>query len=156
MISEAVQIAKQERKAAKEARDWEREKLLYDRLFTPATMRVLLVMAIIAYSTHCARSKQNVGPVQSALAFALPGIGIPLIAADAGITDKYALAAISAAGIGYTGLQSVQGWSEAGVLGEVSLIPGLSIDQVRGFLEELTTTSAGTLGSIISTLNPLD
>lgn len=156
MISEAVQVAKQQRKAAREARDWEREKLLYDRLFTPATMRVLLVMAIIAYSTHCARSKQNVGPVQSALAFALPGIGIPLIAADAGITDKYALAAISAAGIGYTGLQSVQGWSDAGVLGDVSLVPGVNLNDVRGFFEQIAATSAGSLGAILDTLNPLD
>jgi hypothetical protein len=45
------------------------------------------------------------------LAFALPGIGIPLLAADAGVKDKFALAAMSAAGVGYTTGQMVQGWS---------------------------------------------
>lgn len=114
--SELVKVEREKRKAAREAREWEREKLLYERLLTPNMVRLALISGIIAYSTHCARSKENVGPVQSALAFALPGIGIPLIAADAGIRDKYALAGISAAGIGYTTGQMLEGWKSAGVL----------------------------------------
>lgn len=156
MASEALRIARLNAKREAAQRAFEREKMLLDRVLTPATVRLLLVAAIIAYATYCARSKQNVGPVQSALAFALPGIGIPLIAAEAGITDKYALAAISATGIGYTGLQSVQGWSEAGVLGDVTMLPGVAIKDVQRFLEELATTSAGTMGSLISAINPLD
>ena len=107
----AVRLEREKRLAAKEARAWEREKILYERLLTPNMVRTALVAGIIAYSTYTARSKTNAGPVQSALAFALPGIGIPLIAADAGIRDKFALAAISAAGVGYTTGQMVQGWS---------------------------------------------
>jgi len=116
MTSDAVKLERLKRKAAREERNWQREQLLYDRVLTPNVMRLVLVAGIIAYSTHCARSAENVGPVQSALAFALPGIGIPLIAADAGIRDKWALGAISVAGIGYTTGQTLEGWSVAGVI----------------------------------------
>jgi hypothetical protein len=108
MVSDAVKLEREKRKTAREERMWS---LVTD----PTIKRLLLLSGIIAYSTYCARSEQNVGPVQSALAFALPGIGLPLIAADAGIKDKWALAAISAAGIGYTTGQMLQGWQGAGV-----------------------------------------
>lgn len=111
-----LRLARLQRKREREARAYEREKFLMERLFTPSVVRLGLMSAIIAYSTYCARSKENVGPVQSALAFALPGIGIPMLAADAGIKDKYALAAISAAGIGYTTGQMLEGWTLAGLL----------------------------------------
>jgi len=101
--SQAVKLEREKRKTAREERLWE---LVSD----PAIRRLILVSGIIAYSTYCARSKENVGPVQSALAFALPGIGIPIIAADAGIKDKWALAAISAAAVGYTTGQMLEGW----------------------------------------------
>jgi len=107
-LSEAVKLEREKRKTAREDRLWE---LVSD----PNVRRLILLSGIIAYSTYCARSKENVGPVQSALAFALPAIGVPLIAADAGIKDKWALAAISAAGIGYSTGQMVQGWQGAGV-----------------------------------------
>lgn len=110
-----LKVARIQRKREREARAWEREKLIYDRLLTPNVCRLALVSGIIAYSTWACRSDHNVGPVQTALAFALPGVGIPLIAADAGIKDKYALAAISAASIGYVTGQSALGLAEAGV-----------------------------------------
>lgn len=115
MASDAIKLERERRKTARETRNYEREKRLMELVLTPNVMRLALLSGIIAYSTYCARSKDNVGPVQSALAFALPGIGIPLIAADAGIKDKWALAAISAAGVGYTTGQMVQGWQGAGV-----------------------------------------
>jgi hypothetical protein len=108
VVSDAVRLEREKRKTAREAKMWE---LVSD----PTVRRLVLLSGIIAYSTYCARSEKNVGPVQSALALALPGIGIPLIAADAGIKDKWALAAISAAGVGYTTGQMVQGWNQAGV-----------------------------------------
>lgn len=108
MPSELVKLEREKRKTAREEKVWA---LIND----PNIKRLLLMSGIIAYSTYCARSKENVGPVQSALAFALPGIGLPLIAADAGIKDKWALAAISATAIGYTTGQMVQGWQGAGV-----------------------------------------
>ena len=111
MASEALKLEREKRKTARLDREAERRDKLYDVLLSPNMIRLGLVSVIIAYSTHCARSAENVGPVQSALAFALPGIGIPLIAADAGITDKFALAAISAAGVGYVTGQMTQGWS---------------------------------------------
>jgi hypothetical protein len=110
-MTDAVKLEKLKAKAVKADREWQREQMLYDRLLTPNVVRLGLMAGIIAYSTYCARSKENVGPVQSALAFALPGIGIPLLAADAGVQDKFALAAISAAGVGYVTGQMVQGWS---------------------------------------------
>jgi len=108
MASELVKLEREKRKTAREEKVWA---LVND----PNIKRLLLMSGIIAYSTYCARSKENVGPVQSALAFALPGIGLPLIAADAGIKDKWALAAISATAIGYTTGQMVEGWQGAGV-----------------------------------------
>lgn len=121
MASEAVRLAREKRRLARDERNWEREKVLYERLLTPNVVRLALLAGIIAYSTHVARSSENEGPVKSALAFALPGIGIPLIAADAGIKDKYALAAISAASIGYTTGQMLLGWNDAGVFPRVEL-----------------------------------
>jgi len=106
--SQAVKLEREKRKTAREERLWE---LVSD----PTIRRLILLSGIIAYSTYCARSKENVGPVESALAFALPGIGIPLIAADAGIKDKWALGAMSAAGIGYVTGQMLEGWNQAGV-----------------------------------------
>lgn len=116
MASEAIKLEREKRKTLKLERSWKREDQLMEKVLTPNNLRILSIMAIIAYSTYCARSKENVGPVQSALAFALPGIGIPVIAADAGIHDKYALAAISAAGIGYTTGQMLEGWKQLGVV----------------------------------------
>lgn len=118
-MTDSVRLVREQRRKAREDRAWQREQLLYDRLLTPAVTRTLLVAGIIAYSTAICRSKTNAGPVQSALAFALPGIGIPLIAAEAGITDKWALAAISSAGIGYTTGQMVAGWQDAGLVPNV-------------------------------------
>jgi hypothetical protein len=105
--------ARERRRAAREQREWETQKRIMDAVLNPNVIRLLLVAGIIAYSTQATRSKENVGPVQSALALALPGIGIPLIAADAGIRDKYALAAISAAGTGYAVGQMAVGWKDA-------------------------------------------
>ncbi|GAJ01617.1 unnamed protein product [marine sediment metagenome] len=107
MISAAVKLEREKRKRARDERNWEREKLFYERVLTPNVTRLLMVMGIIAYSTYCARSDPGVGPVQGALALAGPGIGIPVIAADAGITDWKALGAISLAGLTYTGIQAM-------------------------------------------------
>lgn len=109
--SEAVRLEREKRKSARELRAWERERILWDRLLTPNVIRIALMCGIIAYSTHVTRSENKESPLASALAFALPGIGLPLLAADAGIRDKYALAAIAAAGLGYTGLSAAQGLS---------------------------------------------
>jgi hypothetical protein len=110
MASEAVRLEREKRKTLAAARRAAIEDRLLDVVVSPNMVRLAMLAAIIAYSTNAARSKENVGPVQSALAFALPGIGIPLIAADAGIKDKYALAAISAAGVGYVTGQMLLGW----------------------------------------------
>jgi len=126
MASEAITLARIKRRSEREARNYQREQFLMESVLTPTVVRLGLLSAIIAYSTYCARSETNVGPVQSALAFALPGIGIPLIAADAGIHDKWALAAISAAGVGYTTGQMLKGWQVAGVGGDT--IPGKLLD----------------------------
>lgn len=109
MDTQAVKVERMKAKALKAERAWQREQMLYERVLTPNVTRLLLLSAIIAYSTYVTRSESNAGPVQAALAFALPGIGVPLICADAGIKDKYALAALSAASVGYAGLSAAQG-----------------------------------------------
>lgn len=130
-MNEAVRVEREKRKAAREKRAWDREQMLLDRVLTPNVVRLGLMAAIIAYSTHVARSEHNEGPVQSALAFALPGIGLPLLAADAGIKDRYALAAISATAVGYTTGQMVVGWKNAGVFGPKE---GSTADTIQDYL----------------------
>lgn len=104
MSSELVKLEREKRKTAREERLWA---VIND----PTVKRLVLLSAIIAYSTYIARSQNNEGPVKSALAFALPGIGVPLIAADAGIKDRWALAAISSASVGYVTGQMLAGWN---------------------------------------------
>lgn len=99
--SAPAQDARDYRRTLKAERRSRYEDRLLDVLTSPAVLRTVMVAAIIAYSTNVCRSDRNEGPVQTALAFALPSIGIPLIAADAGIKDKYALLALSAIGLGY-------------------------------------------------------
>lgn len=106
----AVKLEREKRKTDREK--WTRD-LLRETILSPNMLRLAMVAGIIAYATSEARSSENVGPVRSALAFALPGIGIPMIAADAGITDKWALAGISAASVGYVTGQMLTGWTEA-------------------------------------------
>jgi len=125
-ISPAVKLEREKRKRERDQRNWEREKVIYERVLTPNVTRLLLIAGIISFSTYCTRSKQNVGPVMSALAAVGPAIGIPIIAADAGITDWRALGAISGAGLGYVGMQTIAGWAEyASPETWVKAIPGV-------------------------------
>lgn len=119
-VAAAVKLEREKRKSDREK--WVRE-LLRETVLTPNMIRLALMAGIIAWCTNEARSSQNVGPVRSALAFALPGIGIPMIAADAGIRDKWALGAISAASIGYVTGQMLVGWGEHMV--ELPTMPSL-------------------------------
>lgn len=113
--SEALKIERVRLKALRAQQRHEREQFMLDRLMSPGVVRVALMSAIIAYATAETRSKSNVGPVRSALAFALPGIGIPMLAAESGIKDKYALAAISAASTAYVTGQMIKGWQDVGM-----------------------------------------
>lgn len=116
LVPRPINIEREKRKTLRAEQRAKREDQLFDVLLSPNMVRLAMVAGIIAYSTWATRSSENVGPVQSALAFALPGIGIPLIAADAGIKDKWALGAISAAGVGYVTGQMLVGWGEAGLI----------------------------------------
>lgn len=118
---ELRKLERERRRTLKQEHDFELQKMLVERLLNPNLIRLAMGAGIIAYATHCARSQENVGAVQSALAFAGTGIGIPMLAADAGIKDKWALAAISAAGTAYTTGQMMQGWKDAGVIPNLSL-----------------------------------
>ena len=119
MTSDVVKLERERRKTAREERQAKYADRVLDVLTSPNVLRLALIAGIIAYSTQITRSDKNEGPVKSALAFALPGIGIPLIAADAGIRDKWALAAISGAGIGYTTGQALIGLQLNGVTPDV-------------------------------------
>jgi len=127
--AEALRVEREKRKTARILARQDREEKLLDVLLSPNMVRLAMMSGIIAYSTYCARSSTNVGPVQSALAFALPGIGIPMIAADAGIKDKYALAAISAAAVGYTSGQMLIGWNQ-----NLGPKEGSILDSIQDFL----------------------
>lgn len=110
MTTALVRSERRKARAEAERRRWQ---IIESTILTPNMVRLAMVAGIVAYSTYEARSETNVGPVRSALAFALPGIGIPMIAADAGIKDWRALAAISATSVGYVTGQMGIGWLEA-------------------------------------------
>lgn len=114
-MTDAIKLEKLKLKTKRAEWQHEREQLLLDRVFTPGVIRVLLMAGLLAYATHEARSPDNIGPVRSTLAFALPGIGVPMLAAESGIKDKYALAAISAASVGYVTGQMIKGWQDVGI-----------------------------------------
>jgi len=129
MVNDAVRVEREKRKTARAISRMAREDRILDVVLSPNMIRLGILAGIIGYSTYCARSESNVGPVQSALAFALPGIGIPMLAADAGIKDKYALAAISAAGVGYVTGQMALGWNE-----HLGPKEGSTLDSIQDYL----------------------
>lgn len=107
MPSQSVKLEREKRRSAREERLWG---LVTD----PAVKRLLLLSLIVAYSTYVTRSKTNAGPIQSALAMTLPTIGIPLIAADAGVKDWRALLAFGGVAGGLTALSAEAGLRDVG------------------------------------------
>lgn len=97
MASEAVKLVREKRKAEREARLWA---LLTD----PTIKRLLLLSGIVAYTTYVNSRPEESGPIENALAVALPTAGIPMLAAEAGITDWKVLGAIALASGGIAAL----------------------------------------------------
>lgn len=87
MVSEAIKLEREKRKTAREARLWE-------FVGNPVVLRLAALSAIVAYSSYVT-GRKDAGRTETALAVALPSVGIPLLAADAGITDWKALLALS-------------------------------------------------------------
>jgi hypothetical protein len=122
LVSQAVKLEREKRKTEREARLWE--------LFSdPNVRRLVLLALIVAYSTHVTRSKTQKGPIQSALAMTLPTIGIPLLAADAGIRDWKALAVISGVSGGFAALEAELGLNDVGR----SLLDSVTLEGPGGF-----------------------
>lgn len=120
MLSDAVKLERERRNTAREERLWS---LLND----PNVKRLVLLSLIVAYSTYVTRSRSRQSPVQSALAMTLPTVGIPMLAADAGVTDWRVLAAIAAASGGVTLMSTEAGLESVGksLLDSVSVnLPG--------------------------------
>lgn len=88
MTSEAVKLEREKRKTAREERLWS---LVND----PNVKRLLALSLIVGYSSYVT-GKRDAGRTETALAVALPTMGIPMLAADAGIRDAAALIAIGA------------------------------------------------------------
>ena len=89
MVSEAVKLEREKRKTAREERAWA---LLLD----PTIKRLLLFSVIVGYSSYVT-GKPDAGRTETALAVGLPTVGIPMLAAESGITDWKALLALSIA-----------------------------------------------------------
>jgi hypothetical protein len=106
-LSPAVKLEREKRKTAREERLWQ---LLND----PNLKRLVLLALIVAYSAYVTRSREKQGPVASALALTLPTVGIPMLAADAGVKDWRVLAAIAAASGGATVLSAEAGLQSVG------------------------------------------
>lgn len=88
--SEAVKLERERRKTAREERVW---KLLTD----PTVKRLLLLSGIVAYTSYINSNPGRYGVTADALAVALPTAGVPMLAAEAGITDWKVLGALALA-----------------------------------------------------------
>jgi hypothetical protein len=86
LISQAVKLEREKRKTMREEQLW--------NLLSSPNVRRLLSLATIVAITGMLTQMENKGTIGTALEVALPGIGIPLIAADAGITSWEALVAL--------------------------------------------------------------
>ena len=90
MVSEAVKLEREKRKTAREERLWS---LVTD----PTVRRLALLSGIVAFTAHVNSTPEKSGPITNALAVALPSVGIPLLAAECGVTDWKVLAALALA-----------------------------------------------------------
>jgi hypothetical protein len=101
MASEAVKLEREKRKTAREAKLWE-------VLANPNVIRILS-LATLLYGARTVRdwadTPEHPNIPMRDVSIAVASIGAPLIAASAGITDKYALAAIA----GFSGLAVGEG-----------------------------------------------
>lgn len=86
-LSPAIKLEREKRKTAREEKLWS---LLND----PNVKRLILLSLIVAYSSYVT-GKKDAGRTETALAVALPTAGIPMLAAEAGITDWKALLALA-------------------------------------------------------------
>lgn len=106
-MTDALKIARLEAREKRAARRAEREERLWKILENPNVQRVGIVFALMAGARMIRDS--NMGGGVKATAVATATIGTTMIAADAGIHDKYALAAIAAIVAGATGLKIKKG-----------------------------------------------
>jgi hypothetical protein len=90
MVSDAVKLEREKRKTAREERMWS---LVTD----PTIKRLALLAGIVGYSAYVSGKGEEAGSTETALAIAMPTVGIPLLAAEAGITDWKVLLALAAA-----------------------------------------------------------
>jgi hypothetical protein len=131
-VSAGVLLEREKRRTAREARLWE---VVND----PMLKRLVLLALIVAYSTYVTRSKEKQGPVASALAMTLPTVGIPMLAAECGITDWRALLAIGGAAGVFTAASAEIGLNEVG----------------RSLLDSVTLDLPGTDYPILSLAGPI-
>ena len=90
MVSEAVKLEREKRKTAREERLWS---LVTD----PTVRRLAILSGIVAFTAHVNSTPEKSGPITNALAVALPSVGVPLLAAECGVTDWKVLAALALA-----------------------------------------------------------
>lgn len=88
MIPAAVRLEREKRKTAREERLW-------NLLMDPTVKRMLLLSLIVAYTSYANTHSDKMGAVGNALAVALPTAGVPMLAAEAGVTDWRVLAALA-------------------------------------------------------------
>jgi len=98
MASEAIKLEREKRKSKRE------ERLMQFLALNPGFVR-LLELALLLYGTRMMRDHAGDNMGMRDISVALASIGAPMIAADAGIRDKYALGAIA----GFAGLAVGEG-----------------------------------------------
>lgn len=87
-VSNAVKLEREKRRSLREERLWQ---LATD----PTVKRLALLSLIVAFTAYVNSHPEKAGAVQNALAVALPTAGIPMLAAEAGVTDWRVLAAVA-------------------------------------------------------------
>ena len=94
----------------REKRATERERRIWAMIENPVIVRTALLAALL-YGSRAIRDRETASPGMKAASVGLATIGVPMLAADAGITDKYALAIISAMSAALVGVPS--GWMDS-------------------------------------------
>ena len=89
----------------RERRKTAREDRLWNLIQDPTVKRLGLLSLIVGYSAYVT-GKENAGRVETALAVALPTVGVPLLAVDAGVHDTKLLLALAIACGGIAAISS--------------------------------------------------
>lgn len=103
VVTAAIKLEREKRRTLAHAHNIELRDKLIDKLLNPTTLRLLALASILGISTFLA-NKERPTVTERGLTAVIPTVGLPLLAAESGITNPIALAAFSTAGLAYVSM----------------------------------------------------